>query len=395
MPEAYRKTLVRQISQHAHSEIIGMQPEANWITRAPSLKRKAILMAKVQDEAGHGLYLYSAAQTLGTPRDAMLDALLAGKARYSSIFNYPTLTWADMGAIGWLVDGAAICNQVPLCRASYGPYGRAMVRICKEESFHQRQGFEILLELMNGTEAQREMAQDAVNRWYWPSLMMFGPPDDDSPNSAQSMAWNIKRFSNDELRLRFVGMLVPQAEVLGITLPDPDLRFNEETGRYDIGEIDWTEFEAVLAGNGPCNAQRLQHIRGAREDGAWVREAAAAYAAREQKPRRGRRSGGGGMSTPGVDESEVWPLWEVFVRANRGLSHVHVGSLHAPDTEMAIRNARDVYTRRSEGVSIWVVPADAITTSDPDARDAFFESPAGKNYRHATYYEKADGVKHL
>jgi ring-1,2-phenylacetyl-CoA epoxidase subunit PaaA len=281
MPEAYRKTLVRQISQHAHSEIIGMQPEANWITRAPSLKRKAILMAKVQDEAGHGLYLYSAAQTLGTTRDDMTEALIAGKARYSSIFNYPTPTWADMGAIGWLVDGAAICNQVPLCRASYGPYGRAMVRICKEESFHQRQGFEILLELMNGTEAQREMAQDAVNRWYWPSLMMFGPPDDDSPNSAQSMAWNIKRFSNDELRIRFVGMLVPQAEVLGITLPDPDLRFDEATGQYVIGEIDWTEFNEILAGNGPCNAQRIQNRRDAHEGGAWVREAAAAYARKQ------------------------------------------------------------------------------------------------------------------
>ncbi len=282
MPDAYRKTLVRQISQHAHSEIIGMQPEANWITRAPSLKRKAILMAKVQDEAGHGLYLYSAAQTLGTTRDDMTEALIAGKARYSSIFNYPTPTWADMGAIGWLVDGAAICNQVPLCRASYGPYGRAMVRICKEESFHQRQGFEILLELMNGTDAQREMAQDAVNRWYWPSLMMFGPPDDESPNSAQSMAWNIKRFSNDELRLRFVGMLVPQAEVLGITLPDPDLRFDETTGQYVIGEIDWTEFNEILAGNGPCNAQRIQNRRDAHENGAWVREAAAAYAEKQR-----------------------------------------------------------------------------------------------------------------
>jgi len=283
MPEAYRKTLVRQVSQHAHSEIIGMQPEANWISRAPSLKRKAILMAKVQDEAGHGLYLYSAAQTLGATRDDMTDALIAGKARYSSIFNYPTPTWADMGAIGWLVDGAAICNQVPLCRASYGPYGRAMVRICKEESFHQRQGFEILLELMHGTQAQREMAQDAVNRWYWPSLMMFGPPDDESPNSAQSMAWNIKRFSNDELRLRFVGMLVPQAEVLGITLPDPDLRFDEATGQYVIGEIDWTEFNEILAGNGPCNAQRIQHRRDAHEDGAWVREAAAAYARKQSE----------------------------------------------------------------------------------------------------------------
>ena len=281
MPDSYRRTLVRQISQHAHSEIIGMQPEANWITRAPSLKRKAILMAKVQDEAGHGLYLYSAAQTLGTPREQMTEALIAGKARYSSIFNYPTPTWADMGAIGWLVDGAAICNQVPLCRASYGPYARAMVRICKEESFHQRQGFEILLALMRGTEAQREMAQDAVDRWYWPSLMMFGPPDDESPNSAQSMAWNIKRFSNDELRQRFVAMLVPQAEALGVTLPDPNLRYDEATGRYEMSEIDWTEFQEVLAGRGQMNAQRLQRRRQAHEDGAWVREAAAAYAAKQ------------------------------------------------------------------------------------------------------------------
>ena len=281
MPDGYRKTLIRQISQHAHSEIIGMQPEGNWITRAPSLKRKAILLAKVQDEAGHGLYLYSAAQTLGISRDLMTDQLIAGKARYSSIFNYPSPTWADMGAIGWLVDGAAICNQVPLCRASYGPYGRAMVRICKEESFHQRQGFEILLELMNGTPAQREMAQESVNRWYWPALQMFGPPDDDSPNSAQSMAWNIKRFSNDDLRQRFVGMLVPQAEVLGVTLPDPDLRWNEEKGAYDMGEIDWTEFHEVLAGRGPANARRLQRRRDAHDEGQWVREAAAAYAAKQ------------------------------------------------------------------------------------------------------------------
>ena len=281
MPEAYRKTLIRQISQHAHSEIIGMQPEGNWISRAPSLKRKAILMAKVQDEAGHGLYLYSAAQTLGISRDEMTEQLITSRARYSSIFNYPTPTWADMGAIGWLVDGAAICNQVPLCRASYGPYGRAMVRICKEESFHQRQGFEILLELSNGTEAQHRMAQDAVDRWYWPSLMMFGPPDDESPNSAQSMAWKIKRFSNDELRQRFVGMLVPQAEVLGLTLPDPNLRWNEERGEWDMSEIDWTEFHEVLAGRGPANAQRIQHRREAHEDGAWVREAAAAYAEKQ------------------------------------------------------------------------------------------------------------------
>ena len=285
MPDAYRTTLVRQISQHAHSEIIGMQPEANWITRAPSLQRKAILMAKVQDEAGHGLYLYSAAQTLGVTREAMTDALLAGRARYSSIFNYPTPTWADMGAIGWLVDGAAICNQVPLCRASYGPYGRAMVRICKEESFHQRQGFEILLALMRGTPAQREMAQDAVARWYWPSLMMFGPPDRDSPNSAQSMAWNIKRFGNDELRTRFVEMLVPQAAALGIDLPDPELRLDADGRVTAMGPIDWDEFGAVLAGNGPCNAQRLQHRRQAHEDGAWVREAATAYADRQRAAR--------------------------------------------------------------------------------------------------------------
>ncbi|GAA1646798.1 1,2-phenylacetyl-CoA epoxidase subunit PaaA [Microbacterium flavum] len=281
MPEDYRRTLIRQISQHAHSEIIGMQPEGNWITRAPSLKRKAILLAKVQDEAGHGLYLYSAAQTLGITRDEMTRQLIDGKAKYSSIFNYPTPTWADMGAIGWLVDGAAICNQVPLCRASYGPYARAMVRICKEESFHQRQGFEILLTLMQGTDAQREMAQESVDRWYWPALMMFGPPDDESPNSARSMAWKIKRFSNDELRQRFVGMLVPQAEALGVSLPDPTLRWNAQEERYDMSEIDWTEFHEILAGRGPMNAVRIQNRRNAHEDGAWVREAAVAYARRQ------------------------------------------------------------------------------------------------------------------
>lgn len=280
MPEAYRHTLVRQISQHAHSEIIGMQPEGNWITRAPSLKRKAILMAKVQDEAGHGLYLYSAAQTLGVTRDTMTDDLLSGRAKYSSIFNYPTPTWADMGSIGWLVDGAAICNQVPLCRASFAPYGRAMVRVCKEESFHQRQGFEILLELMNGRPAQREMAQESVNRWYAPALMMFGPPDNESPNSSQSMAWNIKRFSNDDLRQRFVDMIVPQAEVLGVTLPDPSLKWDEERGHWDYGELDWAEFKDVVKGRGACNALRLERRRQAHEDGAWVREAAVAYAER-------------------------------------------------------------------------------------------------------------------
>lgn len=280
MPEAYRKTLTRQVSQHAHSEIIGMQPEANWITRAPSLKRKAILMAKVQDEAGHGLYLYSAAETLGTPRDELNEQLLSGRAKYSSIFNYPARSWADMGAIGWLVDGAAIANQVPLCRASYGPYGRAMVRVCKEESFHQRQGFEILLELANGTETQKKMAQDAINRFYAPALMMFGPTDDESPNSKQSMEWRIKRFSNDELRQRFVGMIAEQVKVLGLTLPDPGLHFDEETGKWIHKELDWEEFKAVIAGNGPVNSQRLERRRQAHAEGAWVREAAAAYAAK-------------------------------------------------------------------------------------------------------------------
>lgn len=283
MPDAYRKTLTRQISQHAHSEIIGMQPEANWITRAPSLKRKAILMAKVQDEAGHGLYLYSAAETLGTPRDELNEQLLTGKAKYSSIFNYPARTWADMGAIGWLVDGAAICNQVPLCRTSYGPYGRAMVRICKEESFHQRQGWEILYTLSNGTPEQKQMAQDAVNRFYGPALQMFGPPDDQSPNSKQSMAWKIKRFSNDELRQRFVDMIVPQAEALGLTLPDPDLKWNEQRGHYDFGELDWDEFFGVIKGHGPCNAQRLARRIEAHENGAWVREAAAEYARKQRE----------------------------------------------------------------------------------------------------------------
>ncbi|GMA39189.1 1,2-phenylacetyl-CoA epoxidase subunit PaaA [Mobilicoccus caccae] len=280
MPAKYRKTLVRQISQHAHSEIIGMQPEGAWISRAPSLKRKSILIAKVQDEAGHGLYLYSAAETLGTTREEMNEQLMSGKAKYSSIFNYPALTWADVGAIGWLVDGAAICNQVPLCRCSYGPYGRAMVRVCKEESFHQRQGWEILHALSNGTPEQKAMAQDAVNRYYGPALQMFGPPDADSPNSQQSMAWKIKRFSNDELRQRFVDMMVPQAEALGLTLPDPDLAWNEARGHYDYGDLDWDELKAVIAGNGPCNTQRMAHKIKAHEDGAWVREAAAAYARR-------------------------------------------------------------------------------------------------------------------
>ena len=280
MPEAYRRTLVRQISQHAHSEVIGMQPEGNWLTRAPSLKRKAILLAKVQDEAGHGLYLYSAAETLGVSRDQMVADLLSGKAKYSSIFNYPTLTWADIGAIGWLVDGAAIMNQIPLCRCSYGPYARAMVRVCKEESFHQRQGFDIMVSLCQGTAEQKAMAQDALDRWWWPSLMMFGPNDAKSKHSAQSMAWKIKRFSNDELRQKFVDATVPQADFLGLRMPDDELAYDEESGHYSFGEIDWQEFMDVIAGNGPCNRQRLSKRNKAHDDGAWVREAAQAYAAK-------------------------------------------------------------------------------------------------------------------
>lgn len=282
MPDAYRKTLIRQISQHAHSEIVGMLPERNWLTRAPSLNRKAVLLAKIQDEAGHGLYLYSAAETLGAAREDLLDDLHSGKAKYSSIFNYPTLTWADMGAIGWLVDGAAILNQVPLCRTSYGPYARAMVRVCKEESFHQRQGYEIMMALCEGSEEQKQMAQDALNRWWWPTLMMFGPKDDVSSNSEMSMKWKIKRFSNDELRQRFVDMSMPQVEYLGLTIPDPELKWNAERGHYDFGEINWDEFWEVVKGNGPCNHQRLETRKKAYEEGEWVREAAMAYADKQQ-----------------------------------------------------------------------------------------------------------------
>ncbi len=283
MPDDYRKTLIRQISQHAHSEIIGMLPEGNWITRAPSLRRKAVLLAKVQDEAGHGLYLYSAAETLGVTRDELYDQLHTGKAKYSSIFNYPTLTWADMGAIGWLVDGAAIMNQVPLCRTSYGPYARAMVRVCKEESFHQRQGFEIMLTLSKGTAVQKKLAQDAFNRWWWPSLMMFGPPDAESPNTEQSVRWRIKRFTNDELRQKFVDVTVEQAKVLGLDVPDKDLKWNEARGHYDFGAINWDEFWNVVKGNGPCNKQRLETRKKAWEDGQWVRDAAMAHAQKRKE----------------------------------------------------------------------------------------------------------------
>jgi ring-1,2-phenylacetyl-CoA epoxidase subunit PaaA len=277
MPEAYRKNLIRQISQHAHSEVIGMQPEGNWITRAPTLRRKAILLAKVQDEGGHGLYLYSAAETLGITREELIAALQSGEAKYASIFNYPTLSWADIGAIGWLVDGAAIVNQVSLQRTSYGPYSRGMVRICKEESFHQRQGYEIMLALSRGNEEQRAMAQDAINRFWWPSLMMFGPHDADSAHSGQSMKWKIKRQSNDELRQKFVDQTVKQVEVLGMTLPDPDLKWNEERGHFDFGEIDWDEFKRSMTGGGPCSRQRVAHHIQAHEEGAWVREAMRAY----------------------------------------------------------------------------------------------------------------------
>ncbi len=282
MPDNYRQTLIRQISQHAHSEVVGMLPEGNWITRAPNLRRKAVLLAKVQDEAGHGLYLYSATETLGADREQTIDDLHAGIAKYSSIFNYPTVSWADMGAIGWLVDGAAIMNQVPLCRCSYGPYARAMVRVCKEESFHQRQGFEIMANLMKGTPEQKAMAQDAFNRFWWPSLMMFGPSDADSKHTAQSMKWKIKRHTNDELRQMFVDATIPQAELIGLTIPDKDLKWNEERGHYDFGEIDWEEFWQVVKGNGPCNKDRVDTRRKAKEEGMWVREAANAYAEKKK-----------------------------------------------------------------------------------------------------------------
>jgi ring-1,2-phenylacetyl-CoA epoxidase subunit PaaA len=287
MPDGYRKTLIRQISQHAHSEIVGQLPEGNWVTRAPTLKRKAILLAKIQDEAGHGLYLYGAAETLGVTRDQLYADLLSGKLKYSSIFNYPTLSWADIGAIGWLVDGAAIMNQIPLCRCSFGPYARAMIRICKEEAFHMRQGYDIMMTLCKGTAEQKHMAQDALNRWWWPSLMMFGPPDADSVHSAQSMQWKIKLFSNDELRQKFIDQTVPQAEYLGISMPDPELKWNEERGHYDFGEIDWSEFHNVLKGNGPCNRDRLRTRIQAWEDGAWFRDALVAHAEKQAQPEAG------------------------------------------------------------------------------------------------------------
>ena len=390
MPAAYRKTLTRQISQHAHSEIVGMLPEGNWITRAPSLRRKAALLAKVQDECGHGLYLYAAAETLGTSREELVDLMLAGKAKYSSIFNYPTLTWADIGTIGWLVDGAAIMNQIPLCRCSYGPYARAMIRVCKEESFHQRQGFEIMLTLCRGTDEQKAMAQDALNRWWWPVLMMFGPPDQASQHSDTSTRWKIKRFSNDELRQKFVDATVPQAQFLGLTIPDPGMKQNED-GHWEYSAIDWDEFKQVLAGNGPCNRDRLAARRKAHDDGAWVREAALAYAEkrRQRTAAAGRRVGRPAMATPNI------PLWEVFIRSRNGLAHKHVGSLHATDATLALQAARDIYTRRGEGLSIWVVPSNAITASDPSEKGMMFEPAESKIYRHPTFYDVPDEVGHM
>ena len=390
MPAAYRKTLTRQISQHAHSEIVGMLPEGNWITRAPSLRRKAALLAKVQDECGHGLYLYAAAETLGSSREELVDLMLAGKAKYSSIFNYPTLTWADIGTIGWLVDGAAIMNQIPLCRCSYGPYARAMIRVCKEESFHQRQGFEIMLMLCRGTDEQKAMAQDALNRWWWPVLMMFGPPDQASQHSDTSTKWKIKRFSNDELRQKFVDATVPQAQFLGLTIPDPGMKQNE-AGNWEYSAIDWEEFKQVLAGNGPCNRDRLAARRKAHDDGAWVREAALAYAEkrRQRSALAGGRVGRSAMATPNI------PLWEVFIRSRNGLAHKHVGSLHATDATLALQAARDIYTRRGEGLSIWVVPSNAITASDPSEKGMMFEPAESKIYRHPTFYDVPDEVGHM
>jgi ring-1,2-phenylacetyl-CoA epoxidase subunit PaaA len=394
MPEGYRRTLVRQIGQHAHSEIVGMLPEGNWITRAPSLRRKAALLAKVQDEGGHGLYLYSAAETLGVSREEMTEELLAGKAKYSSIFNYPTLTWADIGAIGWLVDGAAIMNQIPLCRCSYGPYARAMIRVCKEESFHQRQGYEIMMTLANGTPEQKEMAQDALNRWWWPSLMMFGPHDSDSQHGDQSMRWKIKRFTNDELRQQFVDSTVPQGEFLGLTFPDPNLKWNEERGHYDFGEIDWDEFWRVVKGGGPMNKERLAARQKAWDEGATGcarRRRLASTSGEAQSPRRRGENGGGVRE---MAKNEI-PLWEVFIRPRNGLAHKHCGSVHAADEVMALQAARDVYTRRGEGVSIWVVPSAAIVASDPEHKDENFEPALSKVYRHPTFYKIPDDVGHM
>ena len=385
MPEAYRKTLVRQIAQHAHSEIIGMQPEGNWISRAPSLRRKAILMAKVQDEAGHGLYLYAAAETLGADRADLLDQLHSGRQKYSSIFNYPTLTWADVGAIGWLVDGAAIVNQVPLCRCSYGPTPAPWSGSARRSPSTSGRASRSCTRCPTGPPAQKQMAQDAVNRYWWPSLMMFGPPDDDSPNSAQSMAWGIKRFSNDDLRQRFVDMTVPQSEALGLTLPDPEIAL--ERGARPLRLRRGRLHRAVRGDQGQRPVQRPADGPPGRRPRGRRLGARGRVGVRRQAGRALRFGGRCGMKD--------WPLWEVFVRSRRGLSHVHAGSLHAPDAEMALRNARDLYTRRQEGVSIWVVRSADIEASTPDERDSFFDPAADKIYRHPTFYDVPEGVEHL
>ena len=389
MPAAYRKTLTRQISQHAHSEIVGMLPEGNWITRAPSLRRKAALLAKVQDECGHGLYLYAAAETLGTSREELVDLMLAGKAKYSSIFNYPTLTWADIGAIGWLVDGAAIMNQIPLCRCSYGPYARAMIRVCKEESFHQRQGFEIMVTLSRGSEEQKAMAQSALDRWWWPVLMMFGPPDKASQHSDTSTKWKIKRFSNDELRQKFVDATVPQAQFLGLTIPDPGMKQNataigntaRSTGKNSIRC--WPATAPATATGWRRGARRMTTAPGCARRRRPMPKSEKLASTRKPRNRRDV------MATPNM------PLWEVFIRSRNGLAHKHVGSLHAADTTLALQAARDIYTRRGEGLSIWVVPSNAITASDPSEKGMMFEPAESKIYRHPTFYDVPDEVGHM
>ena len=394
MPEAYRKTLVRQISQHAHSEIVGMLPEGNWITRAPTLKRKAILMAKVQDEGGHGLYLYSAAETLGVSRDQLIEDLHAGKVKYSSIFNYPTLTWADIGAIGWLVDGAAIMNQIPLCRCSYGPYARAMVRICKEESFHQRQGYDIMMTLCRGTPEQKAMAQDALNRWWWPSLMMFGPPDADSVHSAQSAQWKIKLLSNDELRQRFVDQTVPQADYLGITMPDPDLKWNAERGHYDFGAIDWSEFHDVLKGNGPCNRERLATRVKAWDDGAWVREAAVAHA--EKQAARAARQARMIESRRDQAMSREWPLWEIFIRcAARARAQARRAACTRRTRRWRSRTRATSTRGATRACRSGRCGRPTSSRRRPATSDALFEPANSKVYRHPTFFPMPDEVKHL
>ena len=394
MPAAYRKTLVRQISQHAHSEIIGMQPEGNWITRAPSLRRKAGLLAKVQDEAGHGLYLYSAAETLGVSREELVDQLLAGKAKYSSIFNYPTLSWADIGAIGWLVDGAAIMNQIPLCRCSFGPYARAMIRICKEESFHQRQGYEIMVTLCQGSAAQKAMAQDALNRWWWPSLMMFGPSDNESLHSSDTMQWKIKRFSNDDLRQKFIDATVPQGHYLDLTFPDPELKRDDKTGHWHTGEIDWSEFKRVLAGDGPCNRERMKNKTKAHNDGAWVREAALAHADQACRAR------GCGKNSGGVGETRRCPKR----RCHCGKCSSATARGRRTSIAAACTRPTRPWPCRQRGTSTpgagrayrcgWCrrVPSPPRT---PPTRTSCSSRPARRFYRHPTFYKVPDDVGHM